>query len=398
MEDQTSTETDTADDVYRHLQQHLDDYPVPFPPTETGSDIRLLKQLFTPEEAKIASMLQFSKDEYESLDSISERLESCGYSKVDLEQILEGMVKKGSIWADHEEDGSKRYGGAPLIVGMFEQQVNKFTPGLIEEFTNYLKDGWGKASMEVGMNQLRVVPIGVSFEHKTAISTFDDIKKIMDAAEGPFTVTTCVCRQFYDEQDKQCKNTQRREVCLAWGRGAKLYNEAGWGREIGKEEALEILKENEKEGMILQPSNSQQPEFVCSCCTCCDLTLRFLKRMPTPAQFVASNYFAQSDPELCTGCGTCVDRCQMDAITLENEKSVINKMRCIGCGNCASTCPSEAITLEKKDVETVPPLTQKALYAEMQATRDKIKEREMKRKARQANRKAKSGVSEAIEI
>ncbi|GAI16559.1 unnamed protein product [marine sediment metagenome] len=47
------------ENVYRQLQQRLDDLPVSFPSTKTGVEINLLKILFTPEEAKIAIKLNF---------------------------------------------------------------------------------------------------------------------------------------------------------------------------------------------------------------------------------------------------------------------------------------------------------------------------------------------------
>jgi len=41
-------------DVYRKLQQHIDKrMPVGFPQSESGTDIKILKNLFTPEEASI---------------------------------------------------------------------------------------------------------------------------------------------------------------------------------------------------------------------------------------------------------------------------------------------------------------------------------------------------------
>src|SRR5664279_4449644 len=42
------------DTLYRKLQQHLDRMPVGFPATESGVEIRILRQLFTPEEAELA--------------------------------------------------------------------------------------------------------------------------------------------------------------------------------------------------------------------------------------------------------------------------------------------------------------------------------------------------------
>ena len=42
----------TDEKTYRDLQEHLDKETLGFPATESGSDIRLLKQLFTPEQVK----------------------------------------------------------------------------------------------------------------------------------------------------------------------------------------------------------------------------------------------------------------------------------------------------------------------------------------------------------
>ena len=64
----------------------------------------------------------------------------------------------------------------------------------------------------------------------------------------------------------------------------------------------------------------------------------------------------------CTGCETCLDRCQMEAITIENDTTAINLERCIGCGLCVPTCPEDAIHLVKKDQEIVPPLTEEELF------------------------------------
>ena len=76
--------------------------------------------------------------------------------------------------------------------------------------------------------------------------------------------------------------------------------------------------------------------------------LRSLKKQPNPAEAVQSNYYARVDEELCTGCETCVDRCQMEAIDVIDAISTIALNRCIGCGLCVSTCPEEAISLKRK--------------------------------------------------
>ncbi|MBD3213155.1 MAG: 4Fe-4S ferredoxin, partial [Candidatus Lokiarchaeota archaeon] len=50
-------------EIYRKLQQHLNKETISFPPTESGIEIRLLKKLFSKEEAEIALHLYFSWDD-----------------------------------------------------------------------------------------------------------------------------------------------------------------------------------------------------------------------------------------------------------------------------------------------------------------------------------------------
>ncbi|MFX1557631.1 MAG: hypothetical protein ACFFC9_10290, partial [Promethearchaeota archaeon] len=74
-------------DIYRKLQQHLDKLPIGFPTTKSGSDIRLLQYLFTPEEAEIAILLKFGWDrDLETIDTIYERVKDKKISKEVLEQ------------------------------------------------------------------------------------------------------------------------------------------------------------------------------------------------------------------------------------------------------------------------------------------------------------------------
>ena len=136
---------------------------------------------------------------------------------------------------------------------------------------------------------------------------------------------------------------------------AKVYIEKGLGREITKEEALEILEKAQEDGLVLQPGNSQRPMNICTCCGCCCGVLSHQNKLEEPAQFFASNFYAEVDPDECIGCGICEDRCNMDAVHVEDATAVVNLARCIGCGACVPTCTSEAIKLYKKDEETIPP-------------------------------------------
>jgi Na+-translocating ferredoxin:NAD+ oxidoreductase subunit B len=69
-----------------------------------------------------------------------------------------------------------------------------------------------------------------------------------------------------------------------------------------------------------------------------------------------SNYYADKDDHTCNDCFTCVDRCNVHAITFENEFTVINREKCIGCGLCASSCPTGSITMVHKSPAEAPPI------------------------------------------
>jgi NAD-dependent dihydropyrimidine dehydrogenase PreA subunit len=126
-----------------------------------------------------------------------------------------------------------------------------------------------------------------------------------------------------------------------------------------------LLDEADRDGLVLQPENTQAPAYVCCCCGCCCGVLTTAKRLPEPAAFFNSNYFAASETERCEGCGSCLARCQMDAISLETGAAVIATSHCIGCGLCVGTCPSGAIAMRRKDHLRVPPKTTPALYAQI---------------------------------
>ncbi|MFW9924824.1 MAG: 4Fe-4S binding protein [Candidatus Thorarchaeota archaeon] len=352
-------------EIYRKLQKHFDSFPLRFPATESGVEIRLLEKLFTPEEAEIASVIKCGHpgtfETYETIDEIFNRVKYLGHTIKEVELLLDNMAKKGAIMGS-TINGKKIYANALLIVGIYEFQVDKLTKEFQNDLNQYLEEAWGYANRNIRLPQLRTIPIGLQLKHENPIAKYDDIQFLFEQSDGPFSIQNCVCRQSKDLENSPCRVTDRREVCLGVGDMAKLYNDQGYGREITKEEALQYLKQNEDEGLIFQLSNSQDMIFVCSCCTCCCSGLVSLKRIPNPADYTSSNYQAIIDKELCSGCANCVDRCQMEAIFLEADYAVIKQQRCIGCGNCLLSCSENAISLVLNEKQKIPPKTSIELF------------------------------------
>jgi NAD-dependent dihydropyrimidine dehydrogenase PreA subunit len=364
--------------IYRNLQKHLDKLPVGFPPTKSGVELKLLKYLFTPEEAKIATKLSFT---YESIKIIYNRVKESNLSITELEAILENCVSKGAI--HYKKDGEEKlYANAMLVIGIFEYQVNKLTMEFMDLMKQYGQEAFDVELFYTRTSQTRIIPVEKSIAHENLVETYSNVREIIKNADEPIAVTNCVCRQKQDVRRERdpCKLTDRYETCLGFGHSAQMYIDQGWARKISKKEALKILDKNEETGLILQPGNAIRPDFICSCCGCCCGLLRDLKKMNNPAKLLKTNYVVEIDSELCIGCGICIDRCQMGALNLIDDVSTVNRKKCLGCGLCVVTCSAEAIKLKNKEKETTPPKTTDDLNATILNKKRNLIEKYNKRK------------------
>jgi electron transport complex protein RnfB len=211
---------------------------------------------------------------------------------------------------------------------------------------------------------MRTIPISKSIHPKHNVSTFDEVTTLLQQAEEPFVILECICRKKRSIEGKACKVTDRKETCLAIGSMARIALLGGLGREINRDEAMSIMELNQEQGLVLQPSNTEKADFICSCCGCCCGVLEVHKNIPKPLDYWASNFQAKVDTNTCEGCGTCEEWCQVDAVRVSENKqhAVVDLNRCLGCGVCVSKCPTQSISLFKKPAEIKPPQTREDLY------------------------------------
>jgi len=351
---------DQEEHIYRDLQQHLDNQAVGYPATESGVEIRILKRFFNPEEARLAMHLTYKPA---SLERIYESAKGSGISLKDMEAMLDGMVKNGVI-GHREREGTRYFYTVPFIVGMLEWQLKRLTPELVSDVEVYKGEGFARAFVSTKLPQMRTIPVGKSIPVDHQVATYDHMVGIIKGSDGPFAICECLCRKRAAMKGTLCQKTSRSETCMIFGDWANHYIKYGLGREISREEALDITAQNEGEGLVFQPSNTQKADFVCACCGCCCGILGAQKMLPKPVDLWATDYYASVNAERCNGCGTCVERCQVNAVIVDERLAVssVNLDRCIGCGNCVVSCPSEAMSLVKKEKETVPPGDWEDLY------------------------------------
>jgi len=168
--------------------------PIGFPRAESGADIRVLKHLFTPEEANIATFLRFGWNrDLESLEEIYERIKYTGISLEELETNLDNLAKKGSISSRRKGD-KKYYANAMLIIGMYEFQVNKLTKEFLKDFNEYLIEIWGAEANKTNYHQLRTIPVEKSLDPKLKVAPYDNVRNIIEESNGPFAKINCICR------------------------------------------------------------------------------------------------------------------------------------------------------------------------------------------------------------
>ena len=325
-------------DLYERLARFVDSLPAGYPPTQSGVELRILRMLFSPEEAELFMHLTLIGEEPRVIAHLAKQpLEV-------VNQRLEEMEKKGLVFANHMPGKAPEYAALQFVVGFWEGQVNRLDRELVEAVEEYLPvafslDVWRKAP------QMRTIPIGESIPVRTEAMPYEQAEEIV-RSQNNIAITNCICRQEMHIAGHGCAKPM--ETCMSFGVAAESNIRTGKGRKISREEALAILALADEAGLVLQPGNAKEPLFICACCGCCCGVLRNVKRHPQPASIVSSPYIASHDPAICSGCGTCVERCQMEAITLPNGTAELNQERCIGCGLCVSTCTTGALSLVRK--------------------------------------------------
>jgi ferredoxin len=177
------------------------------------------------------------------------------------------------------------------------------------------------------------------------------IEKYDDIAVG-----NCYCRNHAKVLGEPCKQTNIKETCFTFGKSARHTAKHGFSRLISKEEALDIFAKIRDDGLVhkvmhLRANPELREDAICNCCTDCCPQSRGFMIGPT-ANY--TNYLAQINPELCTGCGICVEKCHQLIIEL-NEDGIAERSEemCIGCGVCAYLCPENAISMVKTPLRIV---------------------------------------------
>jgi len=340
--------------VYEKLADALNARGGAMPAIKGKELFALMEELFTPEEAELAAKLPLSPIPAETFAK-----EIAGDPKK-VESLLENMANKGLVFSG-EQGGVRFYNLMALAPGIFELQFMNGEVSdrarriacVFEDYANALRQLAAAApAIAAVFPAARVVTVEKEIPAITEIHPYDRVSEYIDNSDY-ISVGNCYCRHQGELLGRPCDKPK--DVCMAFGPWAQFIAGRGFGKLVSKEEALQVLDRAEKAGLIHCTTNiGKHIHFLCSCCVCHCPIIGSIKDAAIPSMVATSSFIASLEGEDCSGCGDCVERCQMDALTMEGDIAVLDAERCVGCGVCISVCPTGALRLELREGAPVP--------------------------------------------
>ncbi len=201
----------------------------------------------------------------------------------------------------------------------------------------------------------RTIPVEKEVDVGTeAVLPYEELEKYFEEygkEENNIAVANCYCRHERELLNEPCKLKAPKLNCFLLDKSAQFAIEYGFANPISKVEAMKLCREAEDYGLVhkafhIHSDPQKGLEAICNCCKCCCGIIQMYYRGIKPFHTISS-YIAKINEDDCIGCETCIEKCPMEALSLENAISVVDENKCIGCGVCAHHCPEEAIHLER---------------------------------------------------
>ena len=184
-----------------------------------------------------------------------------------------------------------------------------------EEYTR-IRVGMLAPMLGNGVNFMRVMPVMSAIENDTHKASYDEISTLIEKAWA-ISVGPCSCRRSRRLMGEGCGHLEE-DMCLYLNGNAISFSKNGEHRLITKEEAYEILRRAEDNGLVHEVNQSlgfDDVTAICNCCGCSCYALRIAELFRSP-NGVSSNFIARVDKDKCVACGQCVENCQTNAVRL----------------------------------------------------------------------------------
>jgi Na+-translocating ferredoxin:NAD+ oxidoreductase subunit B len=328
-----------ADEAYNSLREFLDQFPLGLPKTESDLEIEILKRLFTEDEAETVTLLSPFAEE---ASQIALRM---NLDEAALKNKLEALADKGLIFRIRRGEKTL-FNAVPFMIGLYEYSVQSMDPELATLYRDYYEQAYQAEMAASNVPGFMVIPIGHTISEEMILIPSCRLEEEVRKARV-ISVAPCICRKEAKLTLRGCDKPE--ETCLHFGAAAEYYIETHIGRRISAEEALAIINEADRAGLVHAGVNTQHLSNLCNCCPCCCASMKGITEKGMDKHgFLNALFMATVDPEVCTGCGICTDRCPVNAISAD-EEACVDIQKCLGCGLCSTACPVEAITMHLRE-------------------------------------------------
>jgi len=345
-----------SDTSYEKLAAVLDTLPNGFPSTEDSIEIKLLRKIFSPDEAELFCDLKLS---FETVDQIAARTER---PLQGLEDALLTMKGKGQIFGV-DLGGINIFKMVPWVFGIYELQLPHMDKELAEMCEEYMKV-YGPQFLANKPQLMQVIPIESEIKGVQEALPYEKVSNIIENSQS-MMYFDCICKKEKNLIGDPCDRPM--QVCTGYAPIPGVFDDHPYGKTMNKEEAYALLDKAEEDGLVHLTWNVKSGQFfICNCCGCCCGVLRGINELGIDAsKVINAHYYAEIAADECTACGVCADeRCQVNAIEAGDDAYRVIREKCIGCGLCITTCPVEAISLIRKpeDQIEIPPTDELEWY------------------------------------
>lgn len=285
-----------------------------------GPEYYALAPVLDDYQAKIAMHLKFrekvsaddvAKASGEPYEKVKEALDYIAWAGVAFVNTIDGV---DMYWQDIFVPGHLE------MINNNKELVQKY-PEVAEAFYYFgsKKGPMAAGVMPIGGGPMRVIPIERAIDSNSRRASYEEISKYLEESTV-FSVSNCSCRTSREEMGEGCGHLKE-DMCIQLDHAAEYYIKTGRGREITREEAFDIIKRAEDNGLMHSIPNLDgvgNTHAICNCCGCGCYAMRL------------ANEFINND------------------IVRSNYKSVVDESKCVACGECVDVCPTNALRLGQK--------------------------------------------------
>lgn len=339
-------------DLYEDLIKFYEFTSGELPGRETFK--QALEATFTKDDLRIFFLLPFYGNMV--MEKFEKKANRIGISKDQLHEEVKRLVPEGLI-STYVTSKGRVCERAPMI-SLIELQVRKEGDTAMRraslELMNEEIESAG-AAVTWNTSYYRVIPVestitGDAESGKIAVNADVpdprevlpiDILSEMIKKEPLIALADCYCRTTKKLLGEGCEHSM--ETCFYFNELAQMQLETGYARKIDYDEAMRVLWDCERQGLIHNISNCEgHIQTLCNCCAhACPVVKSMIKgktNLSSPSRFMVA-----FNEERCVLCGECVDACQLGNISLNGNTLEIDFEHCAGCGLCVSRCPEGAL-------------------------------------------------------